>query len=81
METNYIPHDIVTEAIGQCDFTGKDEDIEIAEQIASNSYTSMEDLISTMDAYVLGPKRKKAWDKTKEQMKTSPYFKTHFKQP
>ncbi len=79
METNNLPHDIVLEAIGQCDFTGREEDVNIAETIASNTYDSMESLLSTMDGYVLGPKRQKAWEKAKVQMKDNPYFKPHFK--
>lgn len=67
--TNTIPHDVVTEFIGQASFSPNGErDVEIAEQIASQSYNSLEDLVKTCKGSS-SPEYKfeKAWDKAYQE--------------
>lgn len=71
-----IPTDIVLEVIGQSSFSNND--IQIAEAIASQEYTSMSDLQSIIKGETKGEKRKKDWDKRFEEMKTNPYFEKYF---
>ena len=76
----HIPTDIVLEAIGCCRFKGnEEEDIQIAENLASNQYESMESLLSTMDGFVQQGKLQKNWAKEKTSIEENPFFRPYYK--
>ena len=76
-----LPHDVVTEFLGGIAFSKKQENnVAIAEQIASTSYHSMEDLIETCKSF-LGPPynlRVKDVNRYTESCKTNPFFEKYF---
>lgn len=60
-----IPHHVVTEFIGQASFSNNEEhDVEIAEQVASSTFTSLEDLYKTCKGAAACTNRiQGGWDK------------------
>lgn len=75
MPNDQIPHHIVTEAIGNFTLKGSEENqVYIAEQIASNTYSSMEDLCSTIEGYAPKTRFKKELKEVKESQFFKPYF-------
>lgn len=80
--TNTIPHHVVTEFIGQASFSpNMERDVEIAEQIASQSYNYLEDLRNTCKG-ASSPvnKYQNAWDKAyTEATKPDSWFQKQLK--
>lgn len=77
---NPVPHHIITEAIGQFRFSRvEEEDIQIAEQLASTEYPDMETFLSAAQAEVQGGKNMGLFLKESRQMPNNPYFKEYFK--
>lgn len=71
-----IPHHVVTEFIGQLELSGTDErQIYVSEQLASISYSSMEDLINTSQSFV---KNRARFNAMVEKLKTHTFFKPYF---
>lgn len=75
---NYIPIDLVLELIGQFEFTGGEQDVDIAEQIASNSYSTIEDCLQTIKGCITKKAALRRFDKDVAELKTNPYFKQYF---
>lgn len=69
-----LPQDVVTEFLGGVELKGKD-DISIAEQIASQQYNNMNDLIMQVKSYA---KSRIRYDEYVESTKTHPFFEKYF---
>ena len=76
-EAEKLPHDIVCEFMGGVEFQGNDEvQVELADQIASQRYSSMESLIQTVEGYA---KSKRAFKKFVEECRKGDFFGKYFK--
>jgi hypothetical protein len=77
MKKEPIPQHIVTEFLGNIQLAGNQErQIYVSEQLASNTYSSMEDLIEVSREYA---KNQRTYKKETQDMKESPFFKPYFK--
>lgn len=77
----FIPHDVVCELLGQFSFSkNQNKDVQIAEQIASNSYSSMESLLDTIKGEITVKSQLAIFDKDVEQLKKSSFFGKYFTQ-
>lgn len=74
-----LPMDVVTEFIGQCQFSQDGEnDMAIAETIASVEYASMDDLISICEGYAETAKFRKDTVKAGKEARNNPFFAAYF---
>ncbi len=73
-----LPHYLVLELMGQASFSRREEeDISIAEAIASNTYYSLEDLVDTIKGYIQVAKYKKDFEKSIAQLNQNPFWAEH----
>ena len=71
----FIPHDIVQEALGCFTLTGsEDEQVEIAEQLASTYYSNLDDLVSIVKGYA----KRNTFTKELTTMKKSDFFRPYW---
>lgn len=76
MKHNQLPHEILTEFLGQFTLLGNEEaQVKIAEQIASNTYKDLDDLAETIKSYA--PKNR--FRRELIEVKGSAFFKDYWK--
>lgn len=80
-EQESLPQDVVCEFLGGISFSRNSEhDVKIAEDIASNTYTDMEDLIRTAHGMIeQTPKKERDFQKHVAGVRKSPFYKKYFK--
>jgi hypothetical protein len=76
MKTQPLPPDVVTEFLGSVELKGSDErQIFVSEQIASQTYNTMDDLVDTVKGYV---KNQQRYERHIEKIKTNPFYQKYF---
>lgn len=77
---NLIPTEVVLELLGNVSFSKKQEnDVQIAENIAGNSYTSMSSLCDTIEGCINIPRELKDFRLLRKRIEAGeePYFKPY----
>jgi len=76
-----LPHDVLCELIGQFQMSVNDEnDVYLAEQLASNSYDDVDSALSAIRSQIVNPGLVKKFMKTKAEILKEPFFSPYLKQ-
>ena len=73
-QPKFLPSHVITEALGYFTLAGKAEyQLNIAEQLASYTYSDLNDFIGTLRGYCT-----RKFEKELKELKSSPFFQPYF---